>query len=431
MTVEKPADFAHVWLMNATEEPVDVYLNYADEPKVTDLKGLGLGIEFQVKGKDDTPYGVYTFSVRPKDQRGAAVLAASSIDFSEGRSFTAILHPMPDGSYRVSVYENDFTPSDAPRMTVRHTARPGVLTWRISPKDFKIEIPVDEREGTLRSGQWQVATNIVQNDYGLEVFLGGELVAQHPDFEIEHEKDRTAYLVGDPYPTDDPGTLTRFIVQQEFKLPRGAPPEAEVTPPAEPYSTGDHNLLIECHCSGIEVWQTNRASKGLSAVDPDGIVTDLSITDVVPYTGGIVIPDHGVIPSPEVGGTATAVVEVSDNVPPGHYEVTVTTNMRSLGQRAKCSVPVTVSPITIGRLRSLVDDYVQSGAMEAGVAGAILESLDRAEQNLATGNDVMACGDLKEALALVGSAKDKGIHVPAAEHLDREIKALRANLGCG
>jgi hypothetical protein len=166
-------------------------------------------------------------------------------------------------------------------------------------------------------------------------------------------------------------------------------------------------------------------------VDPDGIVTDLSITDVVPYTGGIMIPDHGVNPSPEVGGTATAVVEVTDNVPPGHYEVTVTTNLRSLGQRVRCSVPVTVIPITIGRLRSIVDEYVQSGAMEVGVAGAILESLDRAEQNHAAGNDVAACADLKEALAMVGAAKEKGIDVPAAEHLEREIKALRANLGCG
>ena len=431
MTVEKPIDFAHVWLMNATEVPVDVYLNYAGQPKVTDLKGLGLGIEFQVKGRDDTPYGVYTFAARPKDRPNADVLAAASIGFSEGRSFTAVLHHMPDRSYRISVYENDFTPSDAPRMTVRHNARPLELTWRISPKDFKIEIPTDEREGTLPTGQWQVAENVVQNDYRFEVFLDGQLVAEHPDFELEHEKDRAAYIVGDPYPTDDTGTLQRFIVQQEFKLPRGAPPQPGVTAPAEPYSTSDQNLPIEFECPGVEVWQSNRASTTTSAVDPDGVVTDLSITGIYPDVGGIVIPDHGVSEATDIGAPATAAIEVLDNVPPGEYEVTVVANKESLGQRATCSVLVTVIPITIDRIRTLIDQYVQSGALEVGVAGALLQHLGRAEENLGAGDEEEGCQDLKDALALVGSAKNKGIDGPAAEHLERELKALRANLGCG
>ena len=431
MTIEKPIDLAHVWLINATEEPVDIYVNYADKPALTDLKGLAVGPEFQVKGKDDTPYGVYTFSARPKDRFNADVLASASVDLFEGRSFTAVLHHMPDRSHRMSIYENDFTPSDAPRMTVRHNARPLELTWRISPKEFKLEIPVDEREGTLLNGQWQVATNVVQNDYRFEVFLDGQLVAEHPDFELEHEKDRTAYIVGDPYPTDVTGTLRRFVIRQELKLPRGAPPPAEVTAPAEPYSIADNNQPIQFDCRAVEVVQTNPASTTVSAVDPDGVVTDISISSIFPDVGGIVIPNHGVTPAPGIGVPATTTLEVLDNLPAGEYEVTVVTNMKSLGQRSSCSVLVTVVAITIDRVRTLVDQYVQSGAIEVGLAGALLQNLDQAEQNLSAGNEEQACQGLKDALALVGSSKDKGVDVPAAEHLEREIKALRANLGCG
>lgn len=112
-TVEKPIDSAHVWLVNATEEPVDVYVNYRDQPALTDLHGLEIGPQLEVKGRDGTPYGVYTFSFRPKDQPTAEVLASASVDVSVGSSFTAALHQLPDRSHRVSIYENYFTPPTA------------------------------------------------------------------------------------------------------------------------------------------------------------------------------------------------------------------------------------------------------------------------------------------------------------------------------
>lgn len=431
MTVERPINLAHVWLVNATEEPIDVHINYSDQPAITDLKGLAVGTEFQVKGKDDTPYGTYTFSARHKDRRSAGVLAAASIAFWEGRSLSAVFHQLPDGKYRFSVYENDFTPSDAPRMTVRHTARPDVLTWRIAPKEFKIEIPPDERQGTLRNGEWQVATNVVQNDYRLEVLLDGQLVAEHPDLELEHEKDRTMYIVGDPYPTADTGTLRRFVITQEFKLPRGAPPPVAVTDPDEPHSTGDHNRLIEFSCPRLEVVQTNTGSALVSAVDPDGVVTDLALASVHPEAGGIFIPDHGVAPATAIGGRATATVRVLGDVPPGNYQALVVANANSLGERAACTLRIEVAPVTLERVSVLALQYEQSGAIDTNVYEVLARALRQADQSLTAGDVERACAHLKDAAALVASEKDEGIEVRAAEHLERELKALRDNLLCG
>lgn len=431
MTIEKPTDMAHVWLANGTETPIDVYINYSEHPRITDVKALRVDTEYQVKGKDDTPYGTYTFSARAKDRPRSQVLAAVSIDFSEGRSFTAVFHQAPDHQHRFSVYENDFTPSDTPRMTVRHTARPPQLTWWLTPKDFKSDVPSDDREGTLSNGQWQVATNVIENDYVFEVLINGHVVAEHPDLELEHEKDRTVYVVGDPYPTADTRILRRFLLVQEFQLPPGARPPSAVTPPAEPYATTDRNDPIVFDCQGLTLWQTNRASTGVSAIDPDGVITDLALAHVNPHVGGILIPDHGVTPASSIGGQAVATVDVLGDVPPGDYAVTIVTNMKSQGERATCTLSVTVLAITIERVLDVAAQYEQAGLIDGNAHAVLVSSLEQAEQELNLGQLYQFCQHLKDALALVSSEKNKGIAMEAAEHLERELHALRAEHGCG
>lgn len=431
MTVEKPIDLASVWFGNGTEEPVDVYVNYSTQPALTDIKPLALGPEFQVKGKDDSPYGTYTFSARAASRPHSPVLAAVSLDLTEGRSFTVMFHQRPDRTHRFSAYENDFTASDAPRMTVRHTARPAVLTWRIEPKEFKIEIPRDEREGTLGNGQWQVATNVVQNDYRLEVLLNGELVAEHPDLELEHEKDRTVYIVGDPYPTSVTGTLRRFVLEQEFKLPRGAPPPAEVTPPQAPDAVADQNVPILFDCQDLELWETSTASTVVRAVDPDGVITDLFLESVEPAVGGIFIPDHGVTPAPAIGAAASATLLVLRDVPRGEYDVSIVANTRSYGERARCTLRVVVVAVTIEHLRDVAAQYEASGSMDASVQAALASLFQQAEQSLSEGAVADACGQLKDAAALVASEKNEGVAVAAAEDLERQLAAFRSGLGCG
>jgi hypothetical protein len=431
MTVELPIGHAHVWFINATNESVDVYVNYADKPLITDLKGLEIGPEFQVKGKDDTPFGAYTFSARPKADPNGAVLASASAFFEEGKSFSAVLQETSAGGHQWSIYENDFSPTGRARMTVRHTARPLQIAWRIAPKDAKPEIPVDKREGALQSSQWQVATNVVQNDYRLEVLVGGEVVAAHPDLELEHEKDRTVYVVGDPKPTTDPLTLRKHVLQQEFQLPQGPVGPAEVTTPQEPVSTTDQNGLIDFTTFPVELWQTNATTTQISAIDPDGVVTNLSIDSVDPAVGGILITGNSVTPAAAIGGTARATVEILQNVTAGEYEVTIVANRGSLGHQATAIVPVSVRAITIARLRGLVSEYELSGDIQGRFASILCGLLDEAEQHLNAGAAGEACEILKRLLAEVGSEKGKAIAEPAADQLDREAKALRSDLGCG
>jgi hypothetical protein len=429
MTVEQPLNSAHVWWVNATSQPVDIYVNHADQPALTDVKSLEIGPQFKVVGKDSTPYGTYTFSARPKADPSAPALAAVSVAFEKGKSFSAVLQNTPSGGHQISVYENDFSASGGTsgRMTVRHNARPPQIAWRIRPKELKPEIPVDPRAGTLMTSRWQVATDVVQNDYRFEALVDGTVVAVHPNLALEHEKDRTVYVVGDPKPT----TLQRHVLQQEFQLPPGPAQPGEVTPPADPIWTTDENAAIVFTCEPLELWQTNPASIQITAVDPDGVVTNLSIDRVDPDGAHIVIAGNGAIPAPGVGGEARATVEVLTDVPTGDYDVTIVANRGSLGHRATCSLPVTVKPITIARLRSQVDQYDASGDFQAPVAHSLRGILVQAQQHLDGGDTAQACARLKDFLTLLASEKGKGVTQAAHDNLERETKALRTVLGCG
>lgn len=432
MTVEKPLNTAHVWMVNAIDQPVDVYVNYAAQPTITDVKSLELGPQFKVQGKDSTPYGTYTFSIRPKANPAAPVLAVASIAFEKGRSFTAILHFTSVGGQQLSVYENNFSESGgiSGRMTVRHTARPPQIAWRIAPKDVKPEIPVDERDGSLMNSQYQVATNVVQNNYLFEVLVDGAVVAMHPDLELEHEKDRSVYVVGDPQPTTDPVVLRRHVIEQEFQLPPGPAEPGQVTIPADPVWTTDENAPIEFSCEPLELWQTNATSTQISAVDPDGVVTNLSIDHVAPAAGGIRMAG-AVTPAPSIGGQALRTVEVLKDVPAGEYAVIIVANRGSMGHHATCILSITVKPITIARLQNQIAFYQASGDIQDDFADTLQALLTQVQQHLDTGETGMACQKLKDFLALIGSEKDKAITVPAHDHLERETKALRSDLGCG
>jgi hypothetical protein len=434
MTVEQPLDSAHVWFINATGRSVDIYVNHADQPALTDVKSLEVGPEFKVAGKDSTPYGNYTFSARPKAALPSVPpLAAVSIVFDRGKSFSAVLQDTPTGEQRFSVYENDFSASGGTsgRMTVRHNASQARIDWTIAPKQFKPEIPVDQRSGTLLNGQWQVATDVVQNDYRFEALVGNTVVAVHPDLELEHEKDRTVYVVGDLGPTADPNILRQHVLQQEFQLPPGPARPGQVTAPADPVRTTDENAAIEFTCEPLELWHTHAATTQVTAIDPDGVVTNLSVDRVDPEGAHIVIAGNTVTPATAIGGEARATVEVLPDVPAGAYEVAIGANDGSLGHRAICLLPVMVKPITVTRLRDQIDRYQASGDIEASVADDLRALLDQAQQHLDAGDILQACADLKDFLTLLGSEKGKAVREAAHDELVREAKAVRSDLGCG
>jgi hypothetical protein len=428
-TVEPPTDAAVVRMINATETAVDIYVNHAPSPTITDVKPLSIGPEFEVKDSSDRPYGTYTFSARPKGDPAAPVIASASVAASEGRYFSAVLQPTPSGVAQIAVYEEPFTPTGAALLTVRHNAALGPVTWRIHPKDPGNGIPADTREGTLGNGQWQAAIDVTPNDYVLEFLSGGQVVARHPDVELEHEKNRVLTLVGWPVATDDPNVLRRHLLEEEYQVPLGPSLPDEVTAPSGPLTTTDDNAPLVFSCPAVEVWQANAATAQVGVVDPDGVVGSLAVDAIVPQTGGIGIRD--VLVAGAVGESATATIEVKSDVPAGEYAVTVIANRGTFGHQAGCVVSVTVKAITIGRLRDQVNTHTAAGDIQSGTAGVLHEHLDAAEQQLAAGQQAQGCETLKTLTATLGSEKGKTISAQVAEQLEREANALRATLGCG
>ena len=217
---------------------MDVFVNYEAQPTVSDPKPLvgefASGDEltpnvFVVDGTTARPYGTYTFSVRPKGQPTAPVLAAASIDLRQGHSFSGVFHPAAGGGQQVSIYENDLAPAVASRLTVRNTTAAAV-TWRIRPNGEAPEIPADERSGTLGPGEWQTARDVVDNDYVIEFSAGSDRVAMYPDLDLAAHKLFAVYLLGDPQPSDDENLLQRPVAFQELDSTPATPSRARSRP---------------------------------------------------------------------------------------------------------------------------------------------------------------------------------------------------------
>jgi hypothetical protein len=430
MTVERPVDRGEVWLVNATMGDADFYVN--DHTRAADVAALTIGPELHVKGDAHSPYGVYTLSARWKGRPDTAPLAAASVQVTGGLSCDAVLHRTPDGDYRISIYENPFDPpSDGPGLIVRHVAHAGRITWRFRPKDDKPEIPVDERSGELANGQWQMATAVVQNDYWFEVLVDGVVVALHPDLELEHEKTRVIHVGGSLEPDLDQDSRSAALLEQELQIARGPIPAPVVTAPAGPLSDTDDNQPIEMTCPPVSVWQTHAASTQVTAVDPDGRVTDLDIAAIEPDRGKISIGDHSVIPAMAIGDPATADVDLGADLPSGMYEVTIVANSEGLGARATCALAVEVRPITLARLDQVIDENAATGAIEPALSEFLLALLVEAQTELNDDDIAGACAYLKDLDAQVNNEKGKAITEAVATQLDREISALRTEMGCG
>lgn len=86
------------------------------------------------------------------------------------------------------------------------------------------------------------------------------------------------------------------------------------------------------------------ASVGVSATDPDGIVTSASITNITPTPAAGSIALSAFVAAAASGGTATATLGVDASVPGGSYSVTVTWSNSDtpVAQTATCTVTVQV-----------------------------------------------------------------------------------------
>jgi predicted extracellular nuclease len=128
-----------------------------------------------------------------------------------------------------------------------------------------------------------------------------------------------------------------------------------VTPP--------DNEPVVANCGGaLNAITGSSAARTVTATDPDGTVTSITLDSVTPVTEHITI--GATTPAAGVGGTASATVNVDADTPVGAYTVTITAaNNDATPQTATCSFTVTVHVIrTVGEVQGQTLDSEQGRA---------------------------------------------------------------------
>ncbi len=447
MTNERPIEDARCWFQNTADRTVDIYVNYHESP-LTSVKPEEDQPVFSVDSEANGIYGTYTFEAREVGDQNDPPLASASVMLQEGDSFTGVFHQVGPAEYDFAIYESDFSPSASSRFEIRHTGLPEQIEWELFPKpEADPRIPDDERSGVLSRGQWQQALDVTPNDYRLEIYSDGDLIAFRQDLELEMNRQIVVSLLGDPQPWMGSDEKEDHILRQEYQIQTGPENEDVVTPPAPPYSTTDTNQPVELTCDPVELFHTNRTEKTVEATDPDGIVSSLAVGSVEPYSDGFGIPDESLDRAYAIGGSTTGTLVVQPKVPPADYDVELLANPEGAGERATCTVPITVKEITVARLRELVHQHEQGDEMTDEIASRLYDLLAHAAVHLgeddpadnctvSVQHDVQdetaaACAALKQVVTLVGENKSEGISGEAAVDIETETKALRKYLSCG
>lgn len=118
------------------------------------------------------------------------------------------------------------------------------------------------------------------------------------------------------------------------------------------------NAPVVASCGApLSTLEGQAASRQVSANDADGTVISILIDNITPTDPGT-ISLSGFVPSPGIGGAATANVDVGAATPPGNYTVEiVATNNDSTPQTGTCTLSVTVEEILpIGAVQGVVGD---------------------------------------------------------------------------
>jgi hypothetical protein len=431
MTFERPDGEAIVWFVNGTHVPVDVYVNYHDEPEVTDLKPLEAGPDVTF-GDDDRPYGTYTFEARQKGDPDGAVLAAGSLTVEDSQSYHACFHRVGADEFRFSTYQNDFSDTAETRLEVRHLAFPPTVEWRATPApESDPDVRPDERSGTLERGEWQQARDLVENQYFFEVLVDGQRGAYQQTIEQETDKMLVVHVVGDLSPDFHEEEATRRVLVDELQVvTTDDDPRPVTTDPEPPLCDEDRNRRIEMDCPESVAYETNAAEAEATATDPDGIVTGMAIHSVYPASGNFEIPDGAFTFAENIGDTLTAVLRCSPDNLPGSYNVRLKANPESLGERATRDVLVDVREIDLARLRDLVDQYEASGDIRKKFADEMRKELDKTENALDAGNLEKTCKESEKFIKTASDNKDAGVSEPATVDIEVEGGRFHKNIGC-
>lgn len=438
---ERLDDSGEIFVVNATDRSVDIYVNGGPDPTISDPTPLAGGSAHSdeltpdvlvVRDEPARPYGMTTLAARPKGQPDAPVMAAASIDLRQGRSYTGIFHEVAEDEFQISIYENDLQAGGDARIRLINAAVGEVVTWRLEPNGENPEIPVDVRTGELAPGEWQQCDGVVDNDYRVEFYVDGQTVGRHHDIDLAVEKFFIVCLIGTLVPSDDDNILEPKIVFIELEFDTGPARPPSTTAPAPPLASTDTNQPIVFSCTPVEVMETDEATTTVTARDPDGVIVSLAITAIDPPVGGIEILDGAVTPSSAIGEPATAVVRLKDDLPPGSYDVTIEANLDSLAQHGACVLVVTVQAATV---ESLIDQVteLQEEACEISfdAAADLLTLLGQAADHEAAGDLAATCATLQQVLDEIGDGAGETMTVAAADALTESVKAARTGLDCG
>jgi hypothetical protein len=430
MTNEQPINEGRVWFVNGSETSVDIFVNYQDQPTLTDVKAMEIGPVLPI-GAPDRPYGEYTFEARAKGLPNSPVLASASIEVEQTESYHAAFHKVGDDEYRISIHALDFSASAETRLEVRHLAFPSEIDWRIEPAaESDPRIPDDFRSGTLQHGEWQQALDVTENQYYFEVTVGGEVVAYQKTIEQELNKMLVVFVVGDLQPNPNETQATARVLVDEIQIPTGPKNKDIVTAPAPPASDVDDSLRVSLECDTILTYETNVAEGEADATDPDGVVTGMAIHSVDPASGSFEIPDGAFDFAENIGDTLTATLRCSPDNLPGSYNVRLKANPESLGERATRDVLVDVRAIDLARLRDLVNQYEASGDIRKKYAEEMRDELDKVDRALNAGNTEKACKESEKFIKTASDNKDAGVSEPATVDIEVEGGRFRKNIGC-
>jgi hypothetical protein len=426
MTNEQPIKEGRVWFVNGSETSVDVYVNYQDQPTLTDVKAMEIGPVLPI-GAPDRPYGEYTFEARAKGLPNSPVLASASIEVQQTESYHAAFHKVGDDEYRISIHSLDFSAS----AETRHLGFQPEIDWSIEPAaEADPRIEDDFRDGTLQRGEWQQALDVTENQYYFEVTVDGEVVAYQETIEQELNKMLVVFVVGDLQPNPNGVQATSRVLVDEIQIPTGDKQNDVVTAPAPPASDVDDNLRVDLECDTVTTYETNAAEAEATATDPDGIVTGMAIHSVYPASGNFEIPDGAFTFAENIGDTLTAVLRCSPDNLPGSYNVRLKANPESLGERATRDVLVDVREIDLARLRDLVDQYEASGDIRKKFADEMRKELDKTENALDAGNLEKTCKESEKFIKTASDNKDAGVSEPATVDIEVEGGRFHKNIGC-
>jgi len=117
----------------------------------------------------------------------------------------------------------------------------------------------------------------------------------------------------------------------------------------------DAPAVLTCGAT-LTVSAGQRASRTVTATDPDDTITDLAVTAIAPTPAAGSIARTSLTPASSSGGTASAVVTVDSAVPAGSYAVTMTAADQS-GATSTCTLPVQVTRVlTVGEVQGATLD---------------------------------------------------------------------------